>query len=184
MRCIWCGLIWSDQVQTQPVPYGFERRGGESRRTQARPSWDRGAGEARAGPFGGLARPRAPQRAVGARRAVGTGTRWTDSGWGVRSLRRGATREPRGCSSGSWSPRRSWKLAGRRSRAARPASGPWSEGAPHFRGPRRARLRVLGAGLATPRPGGLVREASAAFRLGLRFLRRRQGREAAREPQG
>ncbi|XP_041622182.1 collagen alpha-1(I) chain-like [Vulpes lagopus] len=46
------------------------------------------------------------------------------------------------------------------------------------------RFGVLGAGLATPRPGGPVREASAAFRLGLRFLRRRQGREAAREPHG
>lgn len=34
---------------------------------------------------------------------------------------------------------------------------------------------VLRPGLATPRPGGLVREASAALRLGLRFLRRCRG---------
>lgn len=34
---------------------------------------------------------------------------------------------------------------------------------------------VLRAGLATPGPGGLVREASAALRLGLRFLRRCRG---------
>lgn len=34
---------------------------------------------------------------------------------------------------------------------------------------------VLQAGTATPRPGGFVREASAALRLGLRFLRRCPG---------
>lgn len=34
---------------------------------------------------------------------------------------------------------------------------------------------LLQAGTATPRPGGFVREASAALRLGLRFLRRCRG---------
>ena len=133
----------------------------------------------RAGPFGGLARPRAPQRAPRERRAPGRGgltqggvCAASGEGLGAGSK---PTREPRRCSSGCRSraagggreggdPAPPARLLGRELKALSISSGLPVPG-----------VGVLGAGLATPRPGGLLREACATLLLGQRFLRSCRG---------
>lgn len=161
----------------------------------------RGRGASRALP-GLCASPSSPG---GFPRAVGTRAGWAGSGGRSQPLERGGrpggrqqpARCPPRCLPHTHTPSPlavppapgcraagGGRLAVRGARTGRRPPDPWAADcrAPRFRGLAVQGGDGLGAALATPRPGGRLRDAPASLRLGPRFLRHRQGPTRCFEP--
>lgn len=105
---VWRCFAWSGRVPAVPESSRLVARRGEARRPQALPSWDRGGGDARAGPTRSCAAP--PAALLRERRAPGRGGPAREEKPGARETAAAGsmpTRAPRGRSPGlAWPCRR------------------------------------------------------------------------------